>query len=84
MKNIYIYRESHLPKEGWIQSCFHCYIPTSHEIIFKRERVEKTIFQFNVYLCPHCRRKFRNNIGKSLEFTQKCEKYILQNYSFTS
>ena len=41
MKNIYIFRESKLPKEGWIQSCFHCYEFTSREILYKRKKIDK-------------------------------------------
>ena len=27
-KTIEIYRDSHLPSKGWIQSCFNCYTLT--------------------------------------------------------
>jgi hypothetical protein len=84
MKNIYIFRESKLPKEGWIQSCFHCYEFTSGEILYKRKKVDKIIYQFNIALCPRCRRIFRESPGLNMEFSKKCDKYIDIHYSFTS
>ena len=33
IKEIYIYRESHLPTDGWIQKCFHCDTLTSKNIL---------------------------------------------------
>jgi hypothetical protein len=84
MKNIYIFRESRLPKDGWIQSCFHCYEFTSREILYKREQLDKTIYQFNVTLCPRCRRCFRENPSKNIEFSKKCDNYIARHYSLSS
>lgn len=83
MKNIYIFRDSKLPKNGWIQSCFNCYEYTSGEILYKRKKVYKTIYQFNISLCPKCRRIFRENPNKNIEFTNRCDNYIATHYSFT-
>ena len=83
MKNIYIFRESKLPKEGWLQSCFECYDFTSREILYKRKKVGKTIYQFNIAVCPRCCKIFRENAGQNLEFSKKCDNYIARHYSFT-
>ena len=81
MKNIYRVRESRLPKKGWLQSCFHCYEFTSSEILYKTKKVEKTVYNFNIALCPRCQRYFRDNPEKNIEFSRKCDNYILTHYS---
>jgi len=35
IKNVYLYRDSHLPEQGWLQSCFRCYTITSRLYSFK-------------------------------------------------
>ena len=41
VKMIEIFRDSHLPEKGWIQSCFNCYIFTERNILFKNQHRTK-------------------------------------------
>jgi hypothetical protein len=87
VKTVYIYRDSKLPYNGWIQSCFNCYIFTERNILFKTsyDDYNKTLYEFNVFLCPLCQRdllkkKNKENILLNIKFQQKCNRYIQRNY----
>ena len=89
-KEIYIYRESHLPDNGWIQKCFHCDTLTSKNILFKTITQKKGCYikywEFNIHLCNKCKRYLHSNksenIKKFLKFSQKCNDYIVKEYPF--
>lgn len=88
IKEIYIYRESHLPNDGWIQKCFNCDTLTSKYILFKTLNQKKgrrvKYWEFNVHLCYHCKNYLYSNksenIKKFLKFSQKCNDYINKEY----
>ena len=84
IKTIYIYRESKLPYRGWIQSCFNCYIFTERNILFKTKFNEhtKTLYEFNVFLCPLCQREIikKNNILLNIKLQNKCNNYLKYYY----
>jgi hypothetical protein len=87
IKSVYIYRDSKLPYRGWIQSCFNCYIFTERNILFKTHYNEKTktLYEFNVFLCPLCQReliikKKKENVLLNMKFQNKCHDYITENY----
>jgi hypothetical protein len=90
IKEIYIYRESHLPTDGWIQKCFHCDTLTSKNILFKTITQYKGCYvkywEFNIHLCFSCKRYLYSNKGenikKFLKFSQKCNDYIVKEYPF--
>lgn len=90
IKEIYIYRESHLPENGWIQKCFNCESLTSKNILFKMLTEKKGCYikywEFNVHLCYVCKRNLYSNksenIKKFLKFSQKCNDYIVEEYPF--
>lgn len=88
IKEIYIYRESHLPEKGWIQKCFNCESLTSKNILFKTLTEKKGCYvkywEFNIHLCYVCKRYLHSNksenIKKFLKFSQKCNDYIVKEY----
>ena len=87
IKSVYIYRESKLPHNGWIQSCFNCYIFTAKNILFRTHTKSNIIYEFNVFLCPLCQRdlikkKEKENVLLNMKFQNKCHKYIKKNYNF--
>ena len=44
LRNIYIFSETHLPKEGWLQGCYECDEITSKIIDYKTKYTYKKIF----------------------------------------
>tara|TARA_B100000900_G_scaffold411746_1_gene432060 strand:+ start:578 stop:997 length:420 start_codon:yes stop_codon:yes gene_type:complete len=97
VKIIYIYRDSHLPYNGWLQSCFNCYIITSKTITFKtihnkgylqkNYRFRYSYWEFKVFLCGKCRRKLEDkknceNIKEYTKFNSICNRYIKNHYGY--
>tara|TARA_B100001989_G_C24531075_1_gene461682 strand:- start:1627 stop:1887 length:261 start_codon:yes stop_codon:yes gene_type:complete len=78
--SIDICRKSHLPEKGWLQACFHCYSITGKIFDYTTIRKFNSIFKINVYLCPSCQKKFKNNVLKYYFFTLDCNDYIERNY----
>ena len=78
LKQIYIYRDSHLPEDGWLQSCFYCYTFTSNIIDYTTIRYKRTLYECNVHLCPTCENFLHKpeNIEKQEKFRHKCNRYI--------
>jgi len=85
VKTVYIYRDSKLPYNGWVQSCFNCYIFTARNILFKTHQKDTMLYEFKVFLCPLCQRdlitkKNAENIALYMNFQKKCHAYIQDNY----
>ena len=88
IKEIFIYRDSHLPQDGWIQKCFNCDTLTAKSILFKTLTQNKGCYvkywEFNVHLCYHCKKYLyankSENIKKFLTFSKKCNTYIKSEY----
>ena len=77
-KKVYLYRESRLPEEGWIQSCFHCYMYTSNTIDYTYIKHNNILYACDVYLCESCDKYLHKleNIEKRMLFENKCTKYL--------
>ena len=73
-KRMYIYKETHLPKEGWLQGCFLCHIITGNCEIFSRyyNYENKKLIEFVVYLCHRC----KNLILKDKEIKKEYDTYV--------
>ena len=87
LKKIYIYRESHLPEKGWLQSCYHCCGITVHYKLIKIIKLKDHIYnhwEFNVFLCKKCQKFLyeKKNILECIKFNKKCNDYIKYNYPF--
>lgn len=80
VRSISIYRESNMPTEGWIQSCFKCYILTSRDILFKTYKKNNNVCEINVFLCTSCKNKLKKKVTEYLAFYKKCDKYIIERY----
>tara|TARA_B100000902_G_C27111479_1_gene813810 strand:- start:506 stop:757 length:252 start_codon:yes stop_codon:yes gene_type:complete len=80
IKNVYLYRDSHLPEQGWLQSCFRCYSITSKLYSFKTIENKKKIYQFKIYMCPSCQKKINNDEDEFNKFSNRANKYIDGNY----
>ena len=83
IKKIYIYRDSHLPENGWLQACFDCYIITSKLKLFDiyklHNGVGTTISEFYIYMCPKCNRQIHMDKKRYNIFFNNYKKYIYTN-----
>ncbi len=80
-KTIEIYRDSHLPSKGWIQSCFNCYTLTSKTFLYKCIKLNEKVYEFHIYNCNECKNKMKKNMLLFLNFRSNCDKYIKYNYN---
>ena len=71
MRRIYIYNKSHLPKEGWFQACFNCY-----QITCRTEKKINILEQYNTFICPSCRDRYKNKELSVLDLDIKIDKHI--------
>ena len=58
IKRIYIYRESHLPEEGWLQACFRCKEITGKYFLFQTFHKDNDLYEFYIHACSKCKKKF--------------------------
>jgi len=80
IKQIYVYRDSHLPDYGWLQSCFCCYIITSKIKLFDVYEIKyDNLWELYIHLCPKCIKEMKNKIKYSI-FLKKYKKYIYRYY----
>lgn len=82
VKRIYIYRDSHLPEIGWLQSCFKCEAITGRYFLFHTFRYKETLYEFYVHTCGTCTRCFKKNPQDYIKFSNTCNKYIKTNYHY--
>ena len=79
IKQIYIYRDSHLPDEGWLQSCFECYQITSKLILFKTYKTKQKnvniYWEIYIHMCNPCNDCIQNEENQK-EFLNNYNKYI--------
>ena len=86
IKQIYIYRDSHLPENGWIQACFNCYTKTSKtnliNICKTNDKHKITLWEIYIYVCPKCNKRLFVYKQKKeyTTFFKSYEKYILKYY----
>ena len=91
VKQIYLYRDSHLPKNGWIQSCMNCYLHTERKILFYTVHQEKEYYdkywEFYTHLCNPCKKRILNkknkqNLKENLKFQKTCYLYMKKLYPY--
>lgn len=80
IKSIDIFKQSHLPKEGWLQACFNCYTITSKTYYYKMILLKKTNYKFNIYCCPQCKKRLYKEKYSLYKFSKRCDEYIHLNY----
>ena len=75
-RRMYIYKESHLPAEGWLQGCFVCYAITGQCDVFSKKSSHRVVTEHVVYLCPHCKKMVERNEELKKEYEMKVNEYI--------
>lgn len=80
VKTIDIFKQSHLPKEGWLQSCFNCYTITSKTYYYKMVIFKNINYKFNIYCCPKCKKNLYKEKYKLYKFSKTCDNYIYFHY----
>ena len=81
LKKIYLYRDSTLPIDGWLQACIICQTITSNLHHYKTIEIDKTIYEYQAHLCPPCCRRIQDP-SKSDIFDSICDSYIASNITY--
>ena len=81
IKRIYLYRDSHLPEEGWLQSCFKCKEITGKYFLFQTFHKEDDLYEFYIHICSKCKKKFDNSALLYVIFSDKCNEYIRDHFN---
>ena len=78
-KIIELYKETNLPKRGWIQGCMNCETKTSRIFTFKKIEKPNIVYIFNVYICKDCSRE---NILQDEKFIKYVNRKIRNKFSY--
>ena len=79
IRMINIYKQTHLPEEGWFQGCFMCSQITGRTYEFNiGEEIENT--KFIVYLCPNCSKLKENNAELQQQYDHHVKRYIYRHF----
>lgn len=80
-KNVYLYLESNMPKDGWFQSCYSCGSITRHTILMYSMNVKTRYFLCNVFTCPKCKKKYRKDVDRYDSYREYCLRKIYDSIS---
>lgn len=74
-KVMYIYKNSHCPRHGWLQGCFICSSITGNSIDYEMEPNYEDL-RYEVYICRSCDRKRLDNTLLGEAFIRQVDDYI--------
>ena len=75
-RRVYIYKESHLPSEGWLQGCFGCVGITGSCQVYKRHDG----IEYIVYLCDRCVSYLKDDDELRTIYETKVDRYIRSHF----
>lgn len=75
-RRIYIYKESHLPSEGWLQGCFGCLCITGDCQVFTHQDNQEYV----VYLCGRCVDLIKEDEKLRELYDRKVREYIATHF----
>ena len=73
-KDLYIYTETGLPKNGWLQGCYNCGDITSNFNHYKKIYKSCREYDINIYLCRRCNKYYINRYREFIDFMKYCNK----------
>ena len=82
IETIELFKNSDLPKSGWLQSCFYCKSNTSLTTHITTHVKKKKTYKFDCYLCKDCKRTFKKNQILYYHFLKDCKIYIHNKYNY--
>ena len=82
VKRIYLYKDSHLPEAGWLQSCLRCSEITGKCFLFQTFNKKDKLYEFYIHTCAKCKKKFTNSSSLYISFSDKCHEHIRYNFDY--
>ena len=78
-RRIYIYKDTKMPEQGWLQGCFICYQITGRLLVYNTKETSRNITEYAVFVCPDCKKKLNTDNKLHEEYKFKCQEYIDMN-----
>lgn len=78
---INIYKNTHLPEDGWLQGCYICSEITGNTIDHKLHELWEN-HRFVVYICPRCKKLKLENELLFNEYNASINAYIDRNFTY--
>ena len=75
-RRIYIYKDTKMPENGWLQGCFICYQITGRLLTFDTKETSKNITEYVVFVCPECKKQLNQKEELKNDYNEKCNEYI--------
>ncbi len=75
-RRIYIYKDTKMPECGWLQGCFICYQITGRLIVYNTVERGNIITEYDVFVCPLCKKNIQEKESLKIEYNNKCQEYI--------
>jgi len=82
MRRIYLYADSHLPEEGWLQSCFRCTEITGKCFLLQTFHKRDKLYEFYIHICAKCKKKFIREPLLYVGFSDECNEYVRANFGY--
>ena len=77
VKKLYIYRDSRLPEEGWMQSCFRCFSYTNGSVPYDVIDVNEHLrYEIYVYCCASCKNTVDSSEKEYLNLVNRIKLYL--------
>ena len=73
---MYIFKETHLPTEGWLHRCFVCHNITGNCEVFNKRENDLQIVERVVFVCRSCCRILSGDDELREKYDEKVSKYI--------
>ena len=73
---MYIFKETHLPTEGWLHGCFVCHAITGNCEVFNKRENDSKIVERVVFVCRSCCRLLSDDDELRKKYDEKVSKYI--------
>ena len=74
MRTLYIYENSDLPEQGWLQCCVTCFVPTSNTVLYEFIK-KKHIYS---YICKKCKKKCDTDTKYKNYYNECCVKLKME------
>lgn len=75
---MYIYKGTHLPRDGWLQGCFVCCAITGRSEDYQLS-VKVLDMRFVLYCCPMCCRVRKKSTELESKIREQLQQYVANN-----
>jgi hypothetical protein len=75
---MYIYKDTHLPRDGWLQGCFVCCAITGRSQDYQLS-IKVPDMRFVLYCCPFCCQVRKKSTELESKIQEQLQQYVANN-----